>query len=47
MWLLYAGPDLLSVPMLDEIRAGVPSHVTENLERVSFSDTEVREADER
>ena len=32
-----------SVAMLDEIKAGVPSHVTENLERVSFSDTEVRE----
>ncbi len=32
-----------SVAMLDEIRAGVPSHVTENLEWVSFSDTEVRE----
>jgi xanthine dehydrogenase YagT iron-sulfur-binding subunit len=32
-----------SVAMLDEISAGVPSHVTENLEQVSFSDREVRE----
>jgi xanthine dehydrogenase YagT iron-sulfur-binding subunit len=32
-----------SVAMLDEIKAGIPSHVTENLMRVDFSDAEVRE----
>ncbi|MBY8821728.1 aldehyde dehydrogenase iron-sulfur subunit PaoA [Sphingomonas colocasiae] len=32
-----------AVAMLDEIEAGVPSHVTEDLARVSFSDAEVRE----
>lgn len=32
-----------AVAMLDEIEAGIPSHVTQNLEAVSFSDQEVRE----
>jgi xanthine dehydrogenase YagT iron-sulfur-binding subunit len=32
-----------SVGMLREIEAGVPSHVTENLSDVAFSDAEVRE----
>jgi xanthine dehydrogenase YagT iron-sulfur-binding subunit len=32
-----------SVAMLDEIRRGVPSHVTQDLMDVSFSDAEVRE----
>ena len=32
-----------SVGMLDELRAGTPSHVTADLERVAFSDAEVRE----
>ena len=29
--------------VLEEIKAGVPSHVTENLDRVAFSEDEVRE----
>ena len=29
--------------VLEEIKAGIPSHVTEDLEKVSFSDAEVRE----
>lgn len=32
-----------SVGMLNEIAAGIPSHVTEDLAAVAFSDTEVRE----
>ena len=32
-----------SVAMLDEIKAGVPSHVTDDLAQVSYSDAEVRE----
>ena len=32
-----------SVAVLEEIRAGIPSHVTEDLEQVAFSDSEVRE----
>jgi xanthine dehydrogenase YagT iron-sulfur-binding subunit len=32
-----------SVAMLGEIKAGIPSHVTADLERVAFSDAEVRE----
>ncbi len=32
-----------SVAMLSEIRAGIPSHVTADLEQVAFSDHEVRE----
>ena len=32
-----------SVGMLNEIAAGIPSHVTEDLANVAFSDTEVRE----
>ncbi|MGV3482471.1 MAG: aldehyde dehydrogenase iron-sulfur subunit PaoA [Sphingobium sp.] len=32
-----------AVAMLDEIEAGIPSHVTEDLGRVSFSNAEVRE----
>ena len=32
-----------SVAMLAEIKAGIPSHVTEDLLQVGFSDTEVRE----
>ena len=32
-----------SVAMLGEIKAGIPSHVTANLEQVDFSDAEVRE----
>jgi xanthine dehydrogenase YagT iron-sulfur-binding subunit len=32
-----------AVAVLDEIRKGIPSHVTPDLERVSFSDEEVRE----
>jgi xanthine dehydrogenase YagT iron-sulfur-binding subunit len=32
-----------SVAMLDEIKDGIPSHVTEDLAQVAFSDTEVRE----
>ena len=32
-----------SVGMLNEIAAGVPSHVTDDLAQVAFSDTEVRE----
>ena len=32
-----------AVAMLDEIKAGIPSHVTEDLMRVAFSDAEVRE----
>jgi xanthine dehydrogenase YagT iron-sulfur-binding subunit len=32
-----------SVAMLGEIRDGIPSHVTENLTHVAFSDAEVRE----
>ncbi|WP_448502527.1 aldehyde dehydrogenase iron-sulfur subunit PaoA [Sphingomonas sp.] len=32
-----------AVAMLDEIEAGVPSHVTRDLEAVAFSDDEVRE----
>jgi xanthine dehydrogenase YagT iron-sulfur-binding subunit len=32
-----------SVAMLGEIRDGIPSHVTEDLMRVGFSDAEVRE----
>ena len=32
-----------SVAMLGEIRAGIPSHVTEDLRNVTFSDHEVRE----
>jgi xanthine dehydrogenase YagT iron-sulfur-binding subunit len=32
-----------SVAMLGEIKDGIPSHVTEDLMRVGFSDTEVRE----
>lgn len=32
-----------AVAMLAEIKAGIPSHVTEDLGRVAYSDTEVRE----
>jgi len=32
-----------SVAMLEEIKAGIPSHVTEDLTRVQYSDAEVRE----
>jgi len=32
-----------AVAMLDEIEAGIPSHVTADLDRVRFSDEEVRE----
>ena len=32
-----------AVSVLEEIKAGVPSHVTENLDRVAFSEDEVRE----
>ncbi len=32
-----------SVAMLDEIKAGIPSHVTDDLTQVSYSDHEVRE----
>jgi xanthine dehydrogenase YagT iron-sulfur-binding subunit len=32
-----------AVGVLDEIRRGVPSHVTEHLEEVAYSDDEVRE----
>ena len=32
-----------SVAMLDEIKAGIPSHVTDDLTQVAFSDHEVRE----
>ncbi len=32
-----------SVAMLDEIKAGIPSHVTEDLDHVAYSDHEVRE----
>jgi len=32
-----------SVAMLDEIKKGIPSHVTEDLMQVAFSDDEVRE----
>ena len=32
-----------SVAMLNEIKDGIPSHVTEDLMRVGFSDSEVRE----
>jgi len=32
-----------SVAMLDEIKAGIPSHVTEDLTHVQYSDAEVRE----
>jgi len=32
-----------AVGVLDEIRRGVPSHVTANLEQVAYSDNEVRE----
>jgi xanthine dehydrogenase YagT iron-sulfur-binding subunit len=32
-----------AVAVLDEIKAGVPSHVTADLDNVTFSDTEVRE----
>ena len=32
-----------AVAMLDEIKAGIPSHVTEDLMQVAFSDAEVRE----
>ena len=32
-----------SVAVLDEIKAGIPSHVTEDLAEVAFSDAEVRE----
>jgi xanthine dehydrogenase YagT iron-sulfur-binding subunit len=32
-----------AVAVLDEIKAGIPSHVTDDLDKVSFSDTEVRE----
>jgi xanthine dehydrogenase YagT iron-sulfur-binding subunit len=32
-----------SVAMLGEIRDGIPSHVTEDLMHVAFSDAEVRE----
>lgn len=32
-----------AVAVLDEIKAGVPSHVTDDLDRVRYSDTEVRE----
>jgi xanthine dehydrogenase YagT iron-sulfur-binding subunit len=32
-----------AVAVLDEIEAGIPSHVTQDLDAVAFSDTEVRE----
>ncbi len=32
-----------AVAMLNEIEQGIPSHVTEDMEHVAFSDTEVRE----
>ncbi|AEG49674.1 (2Fe-2S)-binding domain-containing protein [Sphingobium chlorophenolicum L-1] len=32
-----------AVAVLEEIEAGIPSHATENLDRVAFSDSEVRE----
>ena len=32
-----------AVAVIDEIRKGIPSHVTEDLERVAYSDHEVRE----
>lgn len=32
-----------SVAVLEEIRAGIPSHVTEDLERVEFGEAELRE----
>lgn len=32
-----------AVAVLDEIEAGIPSHVTEDLDKVAFSDAEVRE----
>ena len=32
-----------AVAVLDEIKAGIPSHVTADLDQVSFSDAEVRE----
>jgi xanthine dehydrogenase YagT iron-sulfur-binding subunit len=32
-----------AVAVLDEIKAGIPSHVTQDLDKVAFSDTEVRE----
>jgi len=37
------GQIVSSVAMLDEIRHGIPSHVTADLERVDYSDAEVRE----
>jgi xanthine dehydrogenase YagT iron-sulfur-binding subunit len=32
-----------AVAVLDEIKAGIPSHVTDDLDKVSFSEAEVRE----
>lgn len=32
-----------SVAVLEEIRAGIPSHVTEDLERIEFGEAELRE----
>lgn len=32
-----------AVAVLDEIEAGIPSHVTDDLDHVAFSDTELRE----
>jgi xanthine dehydrogenase YagT iron-sulfur-binding subunit len=37
------GQIVSSVAMLDEIRHGIPSHVTADLEQVGFTDGEVRE----
>jgi xanthine dehydrogenase YagT iron-sulfur-binding subunit len=37
------GQIVSSVAMLDEIKAGIPSHVTSDLDKVSYSDNEVRE----
>ena len=37
------GQIMSSIAMLEEIKAGIPSHVTGDLERVAYTDNEVRE----
>ncbi len=37
------GQIMSSIAMLEEIKAGIPSHVTGDLERVAYTDDEVRE----